>query len=75
MNQNNEKKTSKNEKSQKVKVKVMTLVLHVIYVNKGNLGKLEENCPPKIQNCPLKNRKKNNCPPNFEIVRQKIVRV
>ncbi len=51
----------------------MTLVLHVIYVNKGNpgLGKLADNCPPKIQNCPLKNRKKNNCPPNFGIFRQK----
>jgi hypothetical protein len=46
LNQNNEKKTSKNEKSQKVKVKVLTLVLHVIYVNKGNLGLgiLADNC-------------------------------
>jgi hypothetical protein len=45
LNQNNEKKTSKNEKSQ-VKVKVMTLVLHVICVNKGNLGlgKFADNC-------------------------------
>ncbi len=43
-----------------------------------------DNCPPKIQNSPPKNRKKiilrqilklslkfRNCPPNFEIVRQK----
>ncbi len=35
------------------------------------LAKLADNCPPKIQNCPQKNRKKNNFPPNFEIVRQK----
>jgi len=50
---------------------------------KAGLGKLADNCPPEIQNCPPKNRKKiigrqilklsvefRNCPPDFEIVRQ-----
>jgi len=40
LNQNNEKKHFKKWKMSKiqVKVKVMGLVLHVIYVNKGNLS-------------------------------------
>jgi hypothetical protein len=46
-------------------------MIFFIYNDIMGLAKLADNCPPKIQNCPQKNRKKKNFPPNFEIVRQK----